>query len=387
MANLEQLCPAAALNRSLWFDTLVAFVPYKGRFGDVEVEVPPLFGDDTDEPWVKALAGGAQDVLPRGGPGTNNPEYREPKAAPDGIPGAGRDAPSWDGPEERERYMPMLVAMAETLKTEAPGLDERVAPGVTALANYALERLDRIERIYERYDNFEIPTRKEGRDSPFSRWGKGATRGPITLRDSLPQILTWSEPFYKLMPSQQNFMLQDLLDKLGSDGIDTAVVIGEATPQKWQAALRQVRDRDRALIHRLFNEAAQALWCAQFGVAQSESYEANRGNFLTTSLQMAPVGERPAGGDAEEPFDLPDLSQLVAMGAFDPPEEVEPGEGPGTAGPGPSLPTPEFGAADAPPSPVPSRAPLFIAGGIAFGGVVILTAGVLMNRTPEPSFV
>lgn len=390
MSSLEQLCPASVLRKSPFFDTLVAYVPHRGK-GSVEVEVPPIFGG-TEAAWIEALGRPAQDSIPRGGLDTGL-GYREPPSAPALQPGQGRNAPSWDGPEERDEFMPLLASAANEIIDSKNRIDPRARDAVVALARMALGKLDEIERIYERYDNFFIPTNKDARRSAFSRWGRGVERGPITLRDSLREILQWSEPWAALKKSDRERQFYNLIDRFGTDGTDI-LVVGTPTLSDYHLAMRQIRDRDRKKIHALFNEAVRAIWCAQYGVAQSESYRANmatQGMMLQAMTPWSPTAPAPGTADAEEDIQAVFLTGTAPddelLGPFPPdddaalPDDVTP--------PGQDGPTPEdqaeaedlkAWAASHADDEGPRTGAVAIGAGLAVGGAVIMAAGALMNR-------
>lgn len=393
MSSLEQLCPASVLRKSPFFDTLVAYVPHRGR-GSVEVEVPPLFGG-RDSDWVAALQRSARDSIPRGGLDTGV-DYREPPAAPAMQAGQGRNAPSWDGPEERDELVPFLASAANEIIDNKNRLDPRARDAVVALANMALQKLDQIKRIYERYDSFVIPTNKDARGSAFARWGRGAKVGPITLRDSLREILQWSEPWIALKKSDRERQFRNLLDRFGTEGTEDLLVLGSPSLADYQSAMRQIRERDRAKIHTLFNEAVRAIWCAQYGVAQSQSYRANLatdGMMLQAMTPWTPTAPAPGTQDPDADIQAVFLTGTAPddelLGPFPPEDDVAPPDE--VPLPGQDQVTPEdqadaedleaWAASHAEDEDEGPRAgAVAIGAGLAVGGAVIMAAGALMNR-------
>jgi hypothetical protein len=336
-------------------------------------------------------------------------------------PRDGRSAPGWDGPLEREVWMPRLRDIAARLTAMAQRtfganlLEPQVRAGVLALARSANAKLDDIERIYRKFDDFKVPVLPTEVGREFSRWGRGVREGGITLRDGIPQIARWMTiiegPLAQMDPGAALAMLgrlQTRFAEFNTGGWPSGRAQGDFSPVTKLQFLKDVLAAQRgarAKIADLFEQAGRELWCAQYGVAQSQSLQANRGTAAGAlgfsagagALPVSPGGVgtgaglssgQPPGGEpgavGEEEFDWPEPDEVPEDAPEATEDDGEDGYVPGSLVPPPTVPPvhPPI-PVPPPPEPVATAAAESAAGGITLGtglvvgGTVAIGAGLI----------
>jgi len=274
--TVASICPPEALASSMFLENLSVNVPV-GAFDGNSVVIPPIA--DGSEPLIESI--GNTMAL------TNEEGTR--------VLLRGEAVVGWDGNEEadaraglrtrRNAISSMLGSGGgRGLASSAPVIHPSVRPGVTNLLRIAMEKLDTIEQIYAAWENGILPADqggviRMGLRTPFENmWG---------------QVMFPSNQFgANLLPTFQQLAPVLGNERGGWDSTKTA----QPSYGQMRAAIVAARTRDRNTIRRLMDEAFRAIYCSEYGLAQSESYLANKAQYDDSRPQtggFALTGEKP----------------------------------------------------------------------------------------------
>lgn len=395
MADPLDNCPAYVKSRTFYVDTLTASVPYR-TVDETVITVPPLA--DANKPFEMYVA---NEALPLTRPGDVENDH---------------SPPGWNTVEElsaRNR----LRSLITTIQAEAVSYPE-VRNLAERLAASAASDLDQVEEIYDDWADvyfwaaysenqiscwqrhklarpdkqgwFEIPLAGSNQTKRVKIAGKwGACR--LDLGAEWPYIRANILP----LTTQQGILdgfaaISPLLDSeltvrygyLGdADKIYNVLGRYEEMAEHLYDAIKAARERAREKIRELYRHAYESLWCAEYGIAQGESYSTNKklwqGRYGDMPVLVTPTG---GGGGGVSPL-LPGGPKLEAphipeecflFGTNCPPPREQP-PGLGVEGPLPPIEEPV-------PEPAPSAPTKWygtVAGkiGIGVGAVTVLAGG------------
>ncbi len=331
MAMTLDKCPPAVKDADIRWDTLRVSVPYKGVDDNV-VEVPPLVPDNDFGRWLQGSAGVFATLTTAEG---RTPET--PQASSNAIVGWEKDQEK----EERDRLAEEAEGMIEAV--DQGEIHPSAAPEVRQLAMSALEDLEKVNGYYEAWSGSLVPARPS--DSEFSFYKRLGGYGPIGLDQEWIQIQTWMvDPEEPLggggRPSEHENVAALLFSTFAEllDG-ETGGWWGPGhtpTARQLRDAMIAAREKTRQKIRTLLRTAYEKIWCAEYGVAQSESFYANKaqwergpGRFAPKDSWLAPPVTQGGGTEADpDDFDfgedeLPDDPPLD-QGSLDQAPEVPP---------------------------------------------------------------
>lgn len=303
MGAIENNCPKKVREAGMYFDTLQAFRQYQGG-GTHIVDVPPVV--DIGDPIPTSISGG--DSLTQSNGGT----FAD-----------GKTRVGWDTPSEREFAADLLARATEMQTTAANGqLHGDSTARVEALTDAAIKELKRIEAIYALWANARIKAKKS--DSPFSFYKQMDGSGPLPLSESRNWIAAFAD--IATVNSHPDEYFSTFAGLLQGERGDWSGV-GEPTGPQFWSALTAARRRDRDGIRNKYRYVLKAIWCAEFAVAESESYELNKGDAEPLIMQATPVGPKPPVrvGILQLPTDPPPVSEHDPIPEETPaPDFVEP---------------------------------------------------------------
>jgi hypothetical protein len=238
----------------MFSETLEVVVPH-GNASSHAVELPPVAGDP-DDPLVVSLR--------------TNMALTSTNGAAVFVGNTGGRPVGWDTKAESEMRAD-LQHRARVIKATYDGLfHPQALDPAKALADAAVEEVDRVEAIYDKWANSRLPLKPSAR-SPLLF--NGAEFGPIGLGSPLtPDIDTWA-----LWPKNRTETLEYFMRYLpllqGERGGATA---GYEAPEHFVRALLAARSRDRNRIRAGLRTAFREYYCAEYGLAQSESWRKNK---------------------------------------------------------------------------------------------------------------
>lgn len=251
----------------MYLDSLEARVPFGGN-SQHAVSVPPIM--DAGAPLAWALMGSHELTQPHGG------TFADDKARV-----------GWNTVEEQELWAELAEQAAEMQSQAANNqLHEAANEGVSRLSLQALKELDRIGKTYQKWDDARIAAAPS--DSPFSFYKQGDGFGPLPLSESRNWIAAWA----RSVPDDSSSYYTSFANLLDGERGEWNG-LGEPTAADFWSALLAARARDRDRIRDWYRAALQMLWCAEYGVAQSESYFLNGGKPGTPGFGIQ-AGEAPA---------------------------------------------------------------------------------------------
>jgi hypothetical protein len=235
----------------MYLDSLVALVPY-GSNSEHSVSVPPIM--DSGDALAWALMGAHPLTQPHGG------TFADDKVRV-----------GWNTAEEQELWAELAEQAGEMQSLAANNqLHEAAKEGVTRLSLQALKELDRIGKTYKKWDDARIAAAPS--DSPFSFYKQGDGFGPLPLSESRNWVAAWA----RTVPDDSSAYYTSFANLLDGERGDWNG-LGEPDAADFWSALLAARARDRDRIRDWYRAALQMLWCAEYGVAQSESYFLNGG--------------------------------------------------------------------------------------------------------------
>lgn len=347
MAYPLDSCPPEVKNGNEFSDTLVAMAPYQ-NVSTAEVQVPPVA--DKDAPFVRAVRTNVT-LTPNDG---TWPSGTWGEGTPAAYAYGRKDLPGWNGQAEyaeRGRLRNVLKAIYdETLVGDlASGPihpdGKKLLQDLTVAAT---NRLNSIKAIYDKWASRRYPS-KYGNQTPDGLQD-------LALSQAVFDYTVWGA---QTTPQQRGGYVQSwffgqpqYLEQIGYQGNINQI------PQNvfWMLLLaEQIHDRNR--IRDLYREAYKMLWCAEFGVAQSQSYYSNKATW-----DAGPGGKQiPSPGYAPTPPAAPHPGPAIALGGLatpTPPGGEQPVPPPGSGsgpvrwpGPPPSEPVRWAGPAEPPTEP------------------------------------
>lgn len=233
--------------------TLDVVVPY-GSVSTHRVEVPPVA--DVNNPVIASIR--------------SNQALTNTNGTAVFVGNTGARPVGWDT-EDEATLRADLQHRARVIKATYDGLfhPDALEPA-KALAQSAVAEVDRVEDIYDKWANSRLPVKQSAR-SPLL-FG-GASHGPIGLGSPLsPDIGTWAQlPTDRQSTVEYFARYAPLLQ--GERGGATQ---GNETPQHFVRALVAARARDRNRIRAGLRSAYRQYYCAEYGLAQSESWRENK---------------------------------------------------------------------------------------------------------------
>lgn len=253
MGVVQDYCPPEILAKNEYFDTLLVNVPYKGTDKHT-VTVPPVA--DLNEPVIKSISSSVHLTHDNG---EHPPDYKK--------------LVGWWGDDERDWF----ATLEDSTREIHAALDEEdfhPAPKgpVKAMADQASNLLLNISRLYGKWANARMQTEDPGSGEyaqPDRDLDLGQSEGEI--RDWAKQLTGLDAAGLAAAVSQRFEKYADLLGDLPETDY-----IGDPTPQMFWDAFLAARRRDRDKIRDWYRAIHKNLYCAEYGVAQSESYNRNK---------------------------------------------------------------------------------------------------------------
>ena len=294
-------CPADVMDANMTFDTLRVVVPYQSVKDNV-VEVPPLVPDNAFSSWLQGTAEGTSHAA------LSTAAGRKPQGEQQFLIG-------WQSSleeSERERLAEKAEAM---LSMRAGLLHPDVRDYVTQLSQSALADLATVKGLYDLWANSKVAVKFSA--SPFSAYQIYDGVIPLDLEREWPDIaatmvdadpVDFFQTFEKLLQGER-----------GGWPVCTVSPCADPTMGNFHAAMVAARERDRQEIRARLRAAYRKIWCAEYGVAQSESYYANKEQY-----ERGPGKFDPSGSIVPRPRKLILKGKQITQDAdFVPPEVPE----------------------------------------------------------------
>lgn len=302
MPSVLDRCPEEVANTNMWLDAIVASVPY-GNQSSVTVEVPPLVWQDSD----------VLDSVRSDQPDDHTPwDMKEPEKTHVG----------WDSDDEKAEAAEIIDRANEIIELGQQGkLHPDAQADVMALANAAKEEMEDVRAQYQRWADARLVAKYS--DSPFSAYQVYEGAAPLSLDQSVSAIKLWAQ-----WPTSGT-ETRDYFEAFSSllEGETGGWEMLDPKVSEWWTALSAARRRDRERIRGHFMLALKALHCADYGVAQSESYYGNK----------KAAGPQIGGTGGGEPLPKFKLAKVVPIEPETPPLQATPV--PVDPGPKPEAPT------------------------------------------------
>lgn len=364
MSDPLSKCPEAAKSKSPTLDVLSVIVPYKGE-SSVEVSVPPVL--DPGQRPVSSVFGTQRLTLYSGG-----------------VPTEKLDLVGWDTDAEQ--------SMADELRDRAEAIyraadKEELHPDanepVGEIAWGVLKELDRVRQIYDKWSSSMIKAKRS--ESPFSFYQQYGGKGPLDLGQSRNSIGAWAAEVQNSADALSYFNTFSSL--LGDE--KGGWQIGDPTPKQFWDAMLGARQRDRERIRDLYRRIFKGIYCAEYGVAQSESYFGNKAIYEEGRPKDGRQFATPDGGGAEPPPRLWKVARFTPPDDVPPPDDDEEPPGVDQALPPDTLPGDNgYSPAGVPWYQTPGGRALLIGGGVVAAGGAAYGLFRLLRRpsAPTPAF-
>lgn len=286
MANASSVlhkCPPVVRAGSPTLDTLYASAPFRGEASAI-VEVPPVVDSGT-VPVDSITKSSAQQPL-TDTHGANKKDREK--------------LVGWHTLAEQALDAMLRGRAAQILELiEAKQVHSALVPTATEAATAALADLDRIAVIYRKWRTSSIKANTE-----FFREGKG----PIGLNVTLAYIQMWAGPVTDSNAGQYYIIFAPL--RGGEAGGWNGGPPPPTANQFW-ASLLGARTRDRERIRKLFRRVLRLVWCGEYLVALSESFEGNKAAFAAKQITV-PEGMKLEAVLVEDDGDIPHDFKLLA---------------------------------------------------------------------------
>jgi hypothetical protein len=321
MPNNLSKCPAAVRNANAFTDTLTVNIKV-GTVQTSPVSVPPIA--DKDDPFVKSVRG-IGPLTPLTG------------SAPSGT----SHLVGWNSTiefDERKRLRNLTEQIYDLANGSGP--DGPVHPQakslVKALMADAWDNFNEIKRIYDKWKNRRFRTQFGGQSMRMN------LNMSIAIIDGFMDTLSNAEAlqlFYAFVGPQANCPSippggRVTLSQRCSDYFDQVKIHADVTGTIDREGLLKIllieQLDDRARIRTLYRDAYKMLWCAEYGVAQSESYYENLAKWME-----GPGKQAQGGGFAPTPTPPPPqpvpavgLGQFGAVIPTEPPIQPPPPQDP-----------------------------------------------------------
>lgn len=273
MAYPLDACPPVVLDSDPYSDTLEANAPFQST-DDITVEVPPVA--DKNAPFVKSVR--TNVVL-----------------TPDGgiRPVGTKELVGWNGSveyAERKRMREALQQIHDKAKFTKAATGPIHPDAVKLLGDLtvaATNRLNQIKAIYDKWAARRIAS-KYGDQTPDGMQDLG-------LNQAVQDYITFAAPMNAEQRGQvyqtYYFGKPEFLAEVGWNGN-----IHQMPDNILWSVFAVEQKHDRNTIRQLYREAYKMLWCAEYGVAQSQSYYSNKARHL-----LGPGGKQAGGGFATPP--------------------------------------------------------------------------------------
>lgn len=273
MAYPLDACPPTVRDSNAFTDTLEANAPYS-TMSDISVQVPPVA--DKDAPFVKSVRS-STTLTPNGG-------VRPPDA---------NHLVGWSGQleyNERKRLRDALKQIYDKAKATQPATGPIHPDAVQLLGALTIEgtkRLNEVKAIYDKWKARRLPS-KYGDQTPDGRQD-------LNLNQAVKDYIVWAAPMKRedraRLYESMYFGQPQFLQEVGYQGN-----IFQMPENVFWSVLAVDQAHDRNKVRQLYREAYKMLWCAEYGVAQSQSYYSNKARFLA-----GPGGKQAGGGVATPP--------------------------------------------------------------------------------------
>jgi len=300
MGVLEQNCPANVRAANMWLDTLSARRPYLTTATHA-VDVPPI-GDDSDVMQSFLMNDHTSLTQTHGGTFSD-----------------GKSRPGWGTTSEVDLFEELAERAEEMAKLAADGqLHGDSTARVEALTNAAAHKLGQVESIYAMWEGARIKAKKSSSSFSFYKQMDGV--GPMRLTESRNWIVSFADLDSVNDHAAEYFTAFAALLQGQKGGWQ----LGEPEGQNFWKALTESRDISRNNIRQLLRAAMRELWCAEYAVAESESYQQNKEAAPTLLLQATKIGDepKPLPGFTVSQFSPPTGDPLPPVSEHEPTELV-----------------------------------------------------------------